>query len=204
MSTPREVIRALRDTAKRVAEDQLDEIDAVASMRSIVRENYPELPGSLVDGWIATELYRRIRAYEVRRDKKDAAAIARTLAKLGQEQPFLDGTTPPVDTAKKLDRAAGLATSTTLAVDADYVSGRVDSAWRLVESAETLEEQHECRVAAVDGNLGITRAKAEEVLNQTAAGPRRQLEASVRATLAANRSDAAWRRYGLPPQAQAK
>ena len=204
MSTPREVIRALRDTAKRVAERQLDEIDAVASVRGIVRENYPELPTNLVDGWIATELYRRIRVYEGRRDKKDAAAIARKLAKLGLEQPLLDGTTPPVDTAKRLDRAAGSATSTTLAVDADYVSGRVDSAWRLVESAETLEEQHECRVAAVDGNLGVTRAKAEEVLNQMGAARRRQLEASVRTSLAANRHEAVVRRYGLPPQAQAK
>jgi len=188
MSTPRELLGIRDDLAKKVAEQQLDRHDAVADLRAAVPA-YPELLDKLADDWADNEIDKGVKRYVARRNKTEAAEIARTLAKIGMERPTLDGYVPPISQDDP-------SYSATLADYEEYVSANLASSWRLVKSFEGREEDHEILTAAVDGNLDLTREQAVDALKRMPEAKRKALQITVRAKLAAERRAFLQQRYG--------
>lgn len=191
MNTPRELLGILEDFAQKVAEHQVDRAEAVAGIRDVVREKYPDLLAALAEGWADTELDRRVKRYVGRRNKSDSAAIARKLAAQGLEQPDLDG-----NTVHDWFAAFADAETTVLEDHAVYVSSNLASAWRLVDSFEFREEEFELYFAASGNNASATRAQAIEALKRMPEAERRNLRAAIRARLMARRRESFDRRYG--------
>ena len=188
MSTPRELLGIRDDLAKKVAELQIDRDDAVADLRAAVTK-YPELLDKLADDWADNEIDRGVKRYIAKRNKTEDAAIARKLAELGMERPTLDGSIVPIS---QYDPTY----SATLADYADYVGTNLASAWRLVKSFESREEDHELLAEAVGGDLSITREKALDALKAMPETKRKALRMAVEATLAARRIVFLQQRYG--------
>lgn len=187
MSTPRELLGIRDDLAKKVAEHQLDRSAAVADLRDAVSK-YPDLLDKLADDWADVELDRGVKKYVRNRNKAANAEIVRKLAELGMEQPALDGEVPPIS---EYDESY----KTTLADHADYVSTYLASFWRGVKSFERKEEDHEVLVAAVEGDLSVTREQAVDALKSLPEGKRKMLRLQVKAKLSAERRASAERRY---------
>jgi len=188
MSTPRELLSVRDDLAKKVAERQLDRHDAVADLRAAVSE-YPELLDKLADDWADTEIDRGVKRYLSKRNKAEAATIARKLAELGMEQPDLNGDVTPISEYDSDYKA-------TLADYGDYVSVNLASAWRLVKSFENREEDQELLIAAVDGNQSVTREQALDALKAMPEAKRKALRTAVTANLATERGAFLRQRYG--------
>ena len=188
MSTPRELLGIRDDLAKKVAERQVDRHDAVADLRAAVAA-YPELLDKLTDDWADSEIDRGVKKYIAKRDQAANAAIARKLAELGLERPTLDGQVVPISQDDP-------SYSTTLADHEDYVSVNLASAWRLVKSFETREEDNQLLKAAAGGDRSATREQAVDALKRMPEAKRKALRAEVKAKLAAERRAFAERRYG--------
>lgn len=196
MSTPRELLAKRDELAQRVAERELARADAIASLRAEAAK-HPELLDQLATDWAGVQIDRGVKKYVIRRNKADSAQIARDLARVGLEQPGLDGT---VD--HDWFTAAGRAESTTLRTDGEYVSGNLASAWRLVRSFEMRQEEHELLLAAVGDNADATRERAIEALNQMPEARQRVLRARIRARLHADRLTFVERRYSFGEAAE--
>lgn len=188
MSTPRELLGIRDDLAKKVAERQLDRTEAVADLRAAVAK-HPELLDKLADDWADTEIDRGVKRYVGRRNKAEAAAIARKLAELGMERPTLDGNVIPISQEDP-------SYSTTLADYWDDLSERLASSRRLVKGFEVREEDHEVLLAAVDGNLSATREQAIDALKRMPEAKRKALRAATRSKLLAQREALFQQRYG--------
>lgn len=187
MTTPRELLAIRDDLAKKVAERQLDRIDALADLAAAARK-YPELLEKLADNWADTELDQGVKRYIARRNKTADAAIAKKLAELGLEQPTLDGNVIPISQHDP-------SYSVVLADYGDYVSTNLASAWRLVTSFESREEDHELLVAAVGGDLRVTREQAIDALKRLPEARRQKLRVAVKAKLTTERISFVHERY---------
>lgn len=188
MSTPRELLGVRDDLAQKVAERQLDRQRAVTDLRAAVSK-YPELLDKLADDWADTEIDKGVKRYVARRNKASDAAIVRKLAELGMERPTLDGDVIPIS---QYDPSYSI----TLADYGDYMSTNLASAWRLVKSFESREEDHELLTAAVDGDLTITRERALDALKRMPEAKRKALRMAVEVKLSADRSTFLQKRYG--------
>lgn len=188
MSTPRELLGVRDDLAQKVAERQLDRQRAVMDLRAAVSK-YPELLDKLADDWADTEIDKGVKRYVARRNKASDAAIVRKLAELGMERPTLDGDVIPIS---QYDPSYSI----TLADYGDYMSTNLASAWRLVKSFESREEDHELLTAAVDGDLTITRERALDALKRMPEAKRKALRMAVEVKLSADRSTFLQKRYG--------
>lgn len=188
MTTPRELLGVRNDLAEKVAERQIDRAVAVAELRAEVSK-YPELLGKLADDWADTEIDKGVKRWVARRNKTDDAAIVRKLAELGLERPTLDGDVIPIS---QYDPNY----SVTLADYRDYLSTNLASAWRLVTSFETREEDNELLTEAADGNLAVTREQALDALKRLPDAKRKALRTTARAKLSAERSTFLQQRYG--------
>jgi hypothetical protein len=193
VSTPGDLLAVLNDLAKRVAERQLAESDAIANLKHVLRK-YPQVRDKWTEERATAELDKRVKRH---RDKGNAAAnaaIARKLAEMGLESPMLDGTVPSISEDDP-------SYSNTLLDYGVYLSTNLSSAHRLVKSFESREEAHEMLMEAVGGNVGLTREQAVEVLKRMPEDERRNLRASVRKRLAAERRTAFEQRNGTYGQA---
>lgn len=188
MSTPRELLGVRDDLAQKVAEHRLDRHDAVADLRAAVSE-YPDLLDKLADDWADTQIDQGVKRYVARRNKTADAEIVRKLAELGMERPTLDGEVIPIS---QYDPNY----SVTLADYGDYLSTNLASAWRLVKSFETREEDHELLTAAVDGDLSVTREQAVNALKRLPEAKRKALRMLVEAAVAVERIAFLQQRYG--------
>lgn len=188
MSTPRELLGIRDDLAKKVAERQLDRTNAVADLKAAVAA-YPELLDKLAVDWADTEIDRGVKRYVAKRNKAEGAEIARKLAELGMERPTLEGGVIPISQEDPNYSA-------TLADYGDYVRTNLASAWRLVKSFETREEDHELLVAAVGGDTAATREQAVDALKRLPEGKRQALRATVATMLSAERQVFMQQRYG--------
>jgi hypothetical protein len=193
MSTPRELIGIRDDLAQKVAEHELDRHAAAAALCAAVSK-YPDLLGKLADDWADVEIDRGVKKYVARRNKSDGADIARKLAALGMERPTLDGDVIPIS---QYDPSY----STTLADYGDYVSINLASAWRLVKSFESREEDQELLTLAVDGKVSVTREQALDALRRMPEAKRQSLSMAAKAKLSAERSAFLQQRYGEYGQA---
>lgn len=193
MSTPRELLGIRDELAQKVAERQLDRNDAVADLRAAIAK-YPELLDKLADDWADNEIDRGVKKYVTRRNKNADAAIVRKLAALGMSRPMLDGTVPPIS---EYDESY----KTTLGDYADYLSTNLASSWRMLKSFEVREEDHELLVAAMDGNLGVTREQAVDALRCLSEAKRKVLRAEVKTKLSVERRAFAERRYAAAAEA---
>lgn len=188
MSTPRELLGIRDDLAKKVAERQIDRTEAVADLKAAVAA-YPELLDKMADDWADTEIDRGVKRYVAKRNKAEGAEIARKLAELGMERPTLDGGVIPISQEDPNYSAS-------LADYGDYVHTNLSSAWRLVKSFETREEDHELLLAAVDWNHDATREQAVDALKRMPEAKRKALRASIAARLSAERREFMHQRYG--------
>lgn len=189
MSTPRELLDIRDDLAKKVAERQLDRGKAVADLTAAVKATHPDLLDKLAEEWADTQIDRGVKRYVAKRNKTENAEISRKLAELGMERPTLDGNVIPISQDDP-------SYTTTLADYADYVTTNLASAWRLVKSFESREEDHEMLAAAVDGNLSATREQAVDALKRMPEAKRQALRTAIAARLSAERYAFFQQRYG--------
>jgi hypothetical protein len=188
VSTPRELLGIRDDLAKKVAERQLDRHDAAVDLRAAASK-YPELLDKLADDWADNEIDRSVKRYVARRNKAAAAEITRKLAELGLERPTLDGDVIPISQDDP-------SYSSTLADYDSYVSANLASAWRLVSSFESKEEDHEILVAAVGASLSATREQAVDSLKRMPEAKRQALRMTVKEELSRERHSFVQQRYG--------
>ena len=193
MSTPRELLGIRDDLAQKVAERQLDRLDAVAELRTAISK-YPEQLDKLADDWADTAIDRAVKRYIAKRNNGADAEIVRKLAELGLERPTLDGDVIPIS---QYDPSYSI----TLADNADYVSSNLASAWRLVTSFERREADNELLTAAVDGNRNVTREQALDALKCMPEAKRQALRTLIKAKLSLERAIFLQQRYGEHAQA---
>lgn len=193
MNTPSDLLAVLNDLAKRVAERQLAEADAIANLKHVLRK-YPKVRDKWTEERATAELDKRVKRHRDKRNAAANAAIARKLAEAGLEQPDFDGTVTPIS---EYDPAY----SSTLLDYGVYLSTNLSSAWRLVKSFEGREETHEMLMEATGGNVALTREQAIDILKRMPEGERQNLRAAVRRRLAAERRTAFEQRNGTYGQA---
>ena len=188
MSTPGDLLAVLNDLAKRVAERQLAETDALANLKHALQK-YPQVREQWTEERATAELDKRVKRHRDRGNKAADAAIARKLAELGMERPTLDG-----DVVPSSDYDAGY--KRTLGDREDEVSTHLAGAWRLINSFERQQEENEILKAAADGNAGLTGEQAVGALARLPEAKRQKLIMEVKANLAAERRAYAEQRYG--------